>query len=87
MVKYSLAILYAKNIEQDSCGRNRDILFDGAQKMRKQGEMLRKLSKTLFVNGQGVYCLYDKFFFFLKKRIERNNKLLHAVYWDLEVVV
>ena len=64
MVKYSRAILYAKNIEQDSCGRNRDILFDGAQKMRKQGEMLRKLSKTLFVNGLGVYCLYDKFLFF-----------------------
>ena len=39
----------------------------------------------LFVNGLGVYCLYDKLFNFFR-RIEQNNKLLDAVYWDLEVV-
>ena len=39
----------------------------------------------LFVNGLGVYCLYDKLLHFFR-RIERNNKLLDAVYWDLEVV-
>ena len=39
----------------------------------------------LFVNGLGVYCLYDKLLNFFK-RIECNNKLLDAVYWDLEVV-
>ena len=46
-VKNFYAKLYAKNTEQDSCGRNRATLFDGALKMRKQGEMLRKLSKTV----------------------------------------
>ena len=46
-VKHFYGKLYAKNIEQDSCGRNRDILFDSVRKMRKQGEMLRKLSKTV----------------------------------------
>ena len=39
----------------------------------------------LFVNGLGVYCLYDKLLNFFR-RIEWNNKLLNAVYWDLEVV-
>ena len=39
----------------------------------------------LFVSGLGVYCLYDKLLNFFK-RIECNNKLLDAVYWDLEVV-
>ena len=39
----------------------------------------------LLVNGLGVYCLYDKLLNFFR-RIERNNKLLDAVYWDLEVV-
>ena len=41
------AKLYAKNTTQDNWGRNRAILFDGALKTRKQGEMLRKLSKTV----------------------------------------
>ena len=36
----------------------------------------------LFVNGLGVYCLYDKLLNFFR-RIERNNKLLDAVYSDL----
>ena len=39
----------------------------------------------LLVNGLGVYCLYDKLLNFFR-RIEQNNKLLDAVYWDLEVV-
>ena len=39
----------------------------------------------LFVNELGVYCLYDKLLDFFR-RIERNNKLLDAVYWDLEVL-
>ena len=39
----------------------------------------------LFVNAAGVYFLYDQLIDFFQ-RIERNNKLLDAVYWDLEVL-
>ena len=39
----------------------------------------------LFVNAAGVYFLYDQLIDFFQ-RIEHNNKLLDAVYWDLEVL-
>ena len=39
----------------------------------------------LFVNAAGVYFLCDQLIDFFR-RIERNNKLLDAVYWDLEVL-
>ena len=35
----------------------------------------------LFVNAAGVYFLYDQLIDFFQ-RIERNNKLLDAVYWE-----
>ena len=39
----------------------------------------------LFVNAVGVYFLYDQLIGFFQ-RIDRNNKLLDVVYWDLEVL-
>ena len=39
----------------------------------------------LFVNAAGVYFLCDQLIDFFR-RIERNNKLLDALYWDLEVL-
>ena len=39
----------------------------------------------LFVNAAGVYFLYDQLINFFR-RIEHNNKLLDAVYCDLEVL-
>ena len=39
----------------------------------------------LFVYAGGVYFLYDQLIDFFQ-RIEHNNKLLDAVYWDLEVL-
>ena len=41
------ANLYAKNSEQDICGRNSSTPSDSVQKTRKQTEMLRKLYKTV----------------------------------------
>ena len=46
-VKNFYANLYAENSKQDFCGRNRSSYTNGAQKKRKQEEMLRKLSKTV----------------------------------------
>ena len=39
----------------------------------------------LFVNAAGIYFLYDQLLDSFR-RIERNNKLLDAVYWDLEIL-
>ena len=39
----------------------------------------------LFANAAGVYFLYDQLLDFFR-RSEHNNKLLDAVYWDLEVL-
>ena len=39
----------------------------------------------LFVNGLGLYILYDKLLN-LFNGIEQNKILLDAVYWDLEVL-
>ena len=39
----------------------------------------------LFVNAAGVYFLYDQLLNFFQRN-EHNNKLLDAVYWDLEVL-
>ena len=39
----------------------------------------------LFVNAAEIYFLYDQLLDSFR-RIERNNKLLDAVYWDIEIL-